>query len=137
VVVTGPSRWDNTGHAKVLSNTGSLTVNVGVAPPQPPVGGPVIGLTSQSNDVAAAGDRITLYVSATETNSSATLTRYVWSAANGTLGTATIAPDMSYSYVEWTAPALMSSSQTVAVVVTDSQGATTSHAFAIDPAIAP
>jgi hypothetical protein len=132
VVISGPPRTDNNGHSQILTTTGSLTVNVGVTPPQPPVGGPVIGITSQSTDVALPGDIVTLYVPAQETNSAATLSNYSWSALHGSLGVPQNAPDLSYSQVEWTAPTGMAATELITVVVTDSQGATASYSFFVN-----
>jgi hypothetical protein len=135
LVVSGPSRRDNNGHAQILTTAGSLTVNVGVTQPQPPAGGPVIGLTSQSTDTANPGDTVSLNVQAYETNTSATLSSYSWSALHGTFGAPSNAPDLSYSMVDWTAPAVMTDQELITVIVTDSQGATASYSFVVSPSI--
>ena len=131
VVVSGPSRTGHDGHALILSVNGSLTANVGVTPPERPVGGVVIGLTGQSAWEVRPGDSVILDVTASETNSNATLSSYSWNAVDGSLGAPFDAPDLSYSEIEWIAPSPMPAFAIVTVTVTDSQGATASTSFVI------
>ena len=130
VVVSGPIKVDSKGQSRSLSTTGSLTVGVGSPPPAPPVGGPVIDLASQSAfGVVEAGSVVTFFVRAHDDNGSAVLSGYSWNASDGILAYPTNAADLSYSQVDWTAPAARTGTVSVIVTVTDSQGATTSFAF--------
>ena len=128
VVVSGPSREGSDGQWQKLSTTGSLTVNVG-STSAVAVGGPVIDLTSQSAVAVAGGGVVTLYVTARETNGSAVLSAYSWSASDGVLVSPVNAPDLSFSQVDWTPPSVMASPVEVTVTVTDSQGATAIFTF--------
>ena len=128
VVVSGPSREGSDGQWQKLSTTGSLTVNVG-ATSAAAVGGPVIDLTSQSAVAVAGGGVVTLYLRARETNGSAVLSAYSWSAPDGVLASPVHAPDFSFSQADWTPPSVMASPVRVTVTVTDSQGATAIFAF--------
>jgi hypothetical protein len=141
VVVGNPvSQSDNGSGTKTdvaLSTVGHLEVAVGAKDAAPELGGVAIDMTSQSREAINGGDSVTLYVRARETNSGASLSKYEWSTVGSGLGTQTDAPDMSFSQIVWTAPAGFSAAQSVAVTVTDSQGASISYVFAIRSASNP
>ena len=128
VVVSGPSREGSDGRWKELSTTGRLTVNVGSSLVSV-VGGPVIDVVEQSAVAVEGGGAVSLYVWARESNSSAMLSAYSWSAPDGTLASPVNAPDLSFSHVDWIPPSVMASPVRVAVTVTDSQGATAMFTF--------
>jgi len=135
VIVSGPPRPDGYGHSEILTTSGALTVNVGTTPPQS-AGGPEIDLASQSLGEAKPGQVVTLMVRAHETKSGASLSSYTWGTlyGTGTLGQPSTATDLSSSTVEWTAPVGMAASETITVVVLDSQGATASYGFLVTQA---
>ena len=141
VVVSNPVSQNNNGSGTTtdiaLSTVGHLQVAVGAAGAAPALGGVEIDLTSQSRESINSGESVTLYVRARETNSSATLSSYVWSTVGGGMGTQTDAPDMSFSQIVWMAPAGFAAAQSITVTVTDSQGASASFTFVIRSATNP
>jgi hypothetical protein len=130
VTVSGPTRTSTNGTPQTLSTSGSLTVNVGTTQVIAGIGGVVIDLTSQSQETANGGDVVTLFVQAHETNPVANLASYTWTPSNGSVtGTQIDGAGESTSQVKWTAPAVMGPSETVTLLLTDSQGATASYVF--------
>jgi hypothetical protein len=89
---------------------------------------PVIDASSQESTVVAPGQTVQLSVSAHDPEEQPV--SYAWSSSDGSLSNVIVAPDTSYSFVSWTAPAtLPSGAMHVTVIVADPSGLQSSVTF--------